>query len=276
MPKLSDLIKRFKQSQFGQQLMYNFGTPDETTPVDAREMEPGVLAQLGERLRGQYQALAGPESPWGRGDFPGMVHQGASILNPIEGRNVAENITSGSPAGAGLSMVPYFGGPMNEMAVAQGQGRPNEATAIGLEQLLNIAAIHGAAKLPGAVRAVGDMPTVDVTGAPVSFRQLLASEHGMVPIGVDPYKGTVESAIKSARNPKEAFEARIRQVGKRKPGVGAPKNPRIEFRAIEPGQVQRFLTKLGYLGPYDRCKYDVIYFQEDGREKAMVVWGLVE
>ncbi len=54
------------------------------------------------------------------------------------------------------------------------------------------------------------------------------------------------------------------------------KNPRIEFRAMEPGQVQRFLTKLGYLGPYDRCKYDVIYFQEDGREKAMVVWGLVE
>lgn len=54
------------------------------------------------------------------------------------------------------------------------------------------------------------------------------------------------------------------------------KNPRIEFRAMEPGQVQRFLTKLGYLGPYDRCKYDVIYFQEAGREKAMVVWGLIE
>ncbi len=54
------------------------------------------------------------------------------------------------------------------------------------------------------------------------------------------------------------------------------KNPRIKFRAMETGQVQRFLTKLGYLGPYDRCKYDVIYFQENGKEKAMVVWGLVE
>lgn len=54
------------------------------------------------------------------------------------------------------------------------------------------------------------------------------------------------------------------------------RNPRIEYQVVEPGQVQRFLTKLGYLGPFDRCKYDVIYFQEDGREKAMVVWGLVE
>ena len=54
------------------------------------------------------------------------------------------------------------------------------------------------------------------------------------------------------------------------------KNPRIEFRAIEPGQVQRFLTKLGYLGSYDRCKYDVIYFTESGKERAMMIWGLVE
>ncbi len=54
------------------------------------------------------------------------------------------------------------------------------------------------------------------------------------------------------------------------------RNPRIEYRVVEPGQVRRFLTKLGYLGPYDRCKYDVIYFQEEGRERAMVVWGLVE
>ena len=54
------------------------------------------------------------------------------------------------------------------------------------------------------------------------------------------------------------------------------RNPRVEYRAMEPGQVQRFLTKLGYLGPFDRCKYDVIYFQEAGRERAMVIWGLVE
>jgi len=54
------------------------------------------------------------------------------------------------------------------------------------------------------------------------------------------------------------------------------RNPRIEYRKMEPGQVQRFLTKLGYLGPYDRCKYDVIYFHEAGKEQAMVVWGLVE
>lgn len=54
------------------------------------------------------------------------------------------------------------------------------------------------------------------------------------------------------------------------------RNARIEYQVVEPGQVQRFLTKLGYLGPYDRCKYDVIYFQEEGRERAMVVWGLVE
>jgi len=54
------------------------------------------------------------------------------------------------------------------------------------------------------------------------------------------------------------------------------RNPRIQYKAMEPGQVQRFLTKLGYLGPFDRCKYDVIHFQEDGRQRAMVIWGLVE
>jgi hypothetical protein len=54
------------------------------------------------------------------------------------------------------------------------------------------------------------------------------------------------------------------------------RDPRIESKVLEPGQVQRFLTKLGYLGPYDRCKYDVIYFREEGRELAMVIWGLVE
>jgi len=54
------------------------------------------------------------------------------------------------------------------------------------------------------------------------------------------------------------------------------RDPRIQSKILESGQVQRFLTKLGYLGPFDRCKYDVIYFQEDGRERAMVIWGLVE
>ncbi len=54
------------------------------------------------------------------------------------------------------------------------------------------------------------------------------------------------------------------------------RHPRVRWEVIQPGQVHRFLTKLGYQGPWDRCKYDVIYFQEDGSEKAMVVWGLVE
>lgn len=54
------------------------------------------------------------------------------------------------------------------------------------------------------------------------------------------------------------------------------KHPRVRWEVLESGQVSRFLTKLGYEGPYDRCKYDVIYFQEDGQERAMVVWGLVE
>lgn len=54
------------------------------------------------------------------------------------------------------------------------------------------------------------------------------------------------------------------------------RNPRIQSQVVEPGQVQRLLTKLGYAGPYDRCKYDVIYFYESGKEMAMVIWGLVE
>ncbi|MDM7915249.1 MAG: hypothetical protein ACE15D_07045 [Candidatus Eisenbacteria bacterium] len=54
------------------------------------------------------------------------------------------------------------------------------------------------------------------------------------------------------------------------------RNPRVQYQVLEPSQVQRFLTKLGYEGPFDRCKYDVIYFSEGGREKAMVIWGLVE
>ncbi|MCA9726340.1 MAG: hypothetical protein R3E12_01555 [Candidatus Eisenbacteria bacterium] len=53
-------------------------------------------------------------------------------------------------------------------------------------------------------------------------------------------------------------------------------HPRIRWDVLEPGQVTRFLRKLGYESLYDRCKYDVIYFQEEGREKALVVWGLVE
>ncbi len=54
------------------------------------------------------------------------------------------------------------------------------------------------------------------------------------------------------------------------------KNPRVRWEVLEPGQVKRFLTKLGYEGLFDRCKYDVIYFHEENREKAMIVWGLVE
>jgi len=54
------------------------------------------------------------------------------------------------------------------------------------------------------------------------------------------------------------------------------KHPRVRWEVMQPSQVHRFLTKLGYQGPWDRCKYDVIHFQEDGAEKAMVVWGLVE
>ena len=54
------------------------------------------------------------------------------------------------------------------------------------------------------------------------------------------------------------------------------RHPRIRWQVLEPGQVSRFLTKFGYEGPFDRCKYDVIYFQDAGAERAMVVWGLVE
>jgi hypothetical protein len=54
------------------------------------------------------------------------------------------------------------------------------------------------------------------------------------------------------------------------------RHPRVRWEVLEPGQVARFLTRLGYEGPFDRCKYDVIYFHEEGREKAMLVWGLVE
>lgn len=54
------------------------------------------------------------------------------------------------------------------------------------------------------------------------------------------------------------------------------RHPRIRWEILEPGQVNRFLRKLGYESAYDRCKYDVIYFHEDGCEKAMVIWGLVE
>jgi hypothetical protein len=54
------------------------------------------------------------------------------------------------------------------------------------------------------------------------------------------------------------------------------RNPHIEYRSMEPGQVQRFLSKLGYLEPYDRCKYDVIYYEENGTQKAMVIWGILQ
>ncbi len=53
-------------------------------------------------------------------------------------------------------------------------------------------------------------------------------------------------------------------------------HPRIRWTVVEPGQVRRFVTKLGYESAFDRCKYDVIYFRESGQTKAAVVWGLVE
>jgi hypothetical protein len=54
------------------------------------------------------------------------------------------------------------------------------------------------------------------------------------------------------------------------------RHPRVRWEVLDPGQVRRYLSRLGYEGPYARCKYDVVYFHEDGQEKAMVVWGLVE
>jgi hypothetical protein len=65
-----------------------------------------------------------------------------------------------------------------------------------------------------------------------------------------------------------SIEETLREVKRR--------NPHLKYRSMEPGQVQRFLTKLGYLGPYDRCKYDVIYYQDEGVEKAMVIWGILQ
>ncbi len=235
MPSLSDLINRFKQSEFGQGL---FNSPDKTTPMDAQQLEGSVMRQLGGRLRAQYEELAGPGSPWRQGDVPGMAYQALSILNPWDGRRIAEQAQAGSTAGVGLNAVPFFGGALDEMATASGQGRPNEAAAIALEQLINVGAMKGIEAAPGVARAagrgierVGNLPAgADVTGTPVNLRQLLASEHGMVPVGVEPWMGTPEEAIKSARKPTEAFEARTGRLVKRKENVGAPKNERTVLK----------------------------------------------
>ena len=234
MPRLGDLIQRFRQSEFGQGL---FNSPDVQTPVDAQQLEPSVMRQLGGRLRRQYEALAGPGSPWSQGDIPGMVSQAAQTLNPINTEAIYQAGLTGSPSRTLISEIPYLGPAINEMIDAQAGGRPNEATAVGLEQLLNVLAMKGVEGAPGAargvargVRAVGDLPTVDVTGAPVTMRQLLASEHGMVPIGVEPWRGTPETAIRSARKPTEAFEARAGRLAKRKAEIGAPKNERTVLK----------------------------------------------
>lgn len=233
MPSLRDLVQRFKQSEFGQGL---FNAPDTTTPIDAQRLEPSVMRQLGGRLRAQYEQLAGPGSPWSQGDLPGMVGQAASIINPIDGRRLME---SQSVPEAGLNMVPYFGGALNEMAAAGGQGRPNEATAIALEQLLNVLAFKGVEGTPGAVRAagrglerVGNIPVQGMEGT-VPLRQMLMEEHGFVPIGVEPFKGTPEQAIRSARKPTEAFEPRAGRLLKREAKgktTGAQANERTVLR----------------------------------------------
>ncbi|MBD3336919.1 MAG: hypothetical protein GF355_15510 [Candidatus Eisenbacteria bacterium] len=54
------------------------------------------------------------------------------------------------------------------------------------------------------------------------------------------------------------------------------RKPFIRWRVLRPDQVRPFLDKLGYDDWYDRCKYDVITFHEDGREQALVIWNLVQ
>ncbi|MBU1701689.1 MAG: hypothetical protein KJ970_16945 [Candidatus Eisenbacteria bacterium] len=50
--------------------------------------------------------------------------------------------------------------------------------------------------------------------------------------------------------------------------------PWIHWKVLEPAQVQPMLANLGYDGWYDRCKYDVIAFHEEGEEKALLIWNL--
>jgi len=50
--------------------------------------------------------------------------------------------------------------------------------------------------------------------------------------------------------------------------------PWIRYRVIEPRQVDAAVAKLGYDKWFDRCKYDVITFHEEGREKALLIWNV--
>jgi hypothetical protein len=54
------------------------------------------------------------------------------------------------------------------------------------------------------------------------------------------------------------------------------RNPWIKWRIINPATVDAVVAKLGYDRWYDRCKYDVIYFHEEGKEKALFIWNLTE
>jgi hypothetical protein len=174
MPNLSDLMKMFKQSQFGQALSgAGFGTPDMSTPADAltSSMFKGAPADLEERIEAATPPPAALQAAMAT-----PLHQ---LLNVPAGRVDVDRT--------------------GEFRALTGQDQPGQGLADWLTE------------------AASDLFN------PGNISQ------AMVPMGVNPFKGGPEAAIRSARNPKEAFEARIRQVGKRKPGVGAPKNPRIEL-----------------------------------------------
>lgn len=52
--------------------------------------------------------------------------------------------------------------------------------------------------------------------------------------------------------------------------------PWIRWRVIDPETVDEVVAKLGYDKWFDRCKYDVIAFHEDGKEKALFIWNLAQ
>lgn len=54
------------------------------------------------------------------------------------------------------------------------------------------------------------------------------------------------------------------------------RNPWIRWRILDPRHVEAVVAKLGYDNWYDRCKYDTISFHEDGREKVLFIWNLVQ
>jgi hypothetical protein len=52
--------------------------------------------------------------------------------------------------------------------------------------------------------------------------------------------------------------------------------PWIRWRVLDPKNVDAVVAKLGYDKWYDRCKYDVITFHENGEEKALFIWNLAK